>query len=196
MKNYRSLVYSTLALIMTFPALCNPLEVQNRQELHGRIVRVTDGDTVLLIDDDNNQIKIRLASIDAPESKMSYGLAARTYLADLVLDKEVIAITRKTDRYGRTIATLMQGAKDVNLAMVKAGMAWHYKEYAREQSETQSVAYSIAEIDARIQRIGLWQQEKSMAPWDWRHSRREILKDLGVPKPFIFHDIKVQKDQK
>lgn len=139
--------------------------------LQGQVVRVSDGDTVTLQTQDST-IKIRLAGIDAPETKMAYGATARAYLADLVLDKEVIAITRKKDRYGRTVATLMLGEKDVNLAMVQAGMAWHYKQYAREQTEAQAVSYAQSEIVARDQGHGLWQHEKPMPPWEWRHTTR------------------------
>ena len=147
--------------------------------LQGQVVRVSDGDTVTLQTHDST-IKIRLAGIDAPETKMAYGATAKAYLADLVLDKDVIAITRKKDRYGRTVATLMLGTKDVNLAMVQAGLAWHYKQYVREQSEPQAVAYAQSEIDARTQAHGLWQDEKPMAPWEWRHSRAAMFKGLSL----------------
>jgi endonuclease YncB( thermonuclease family) len=79
---------------------------------------------------------------------MQYGPAARSYLLDLVLDKQVVAVTQKKERYGRIVATLMLGTMDVNVAMVQAGMAWHYKQYLREQSEAQAVEYAQSEIVA------------------------------------------------
>ena len=145
--------------------------------LQGQVVRVSDGDTVTLQTHDST-IKIRLAGIDAPETKMAYGATAKAYLADLVLDKEVIAITRKKDRYGRTVATLMLGTKDVNLAMVQAGLAWHYKQYVRDQSEPQAVSYAQSEIVAREQTRGLWQHEKPTPPWEWRHARTATFNEL------------------
>lgn len=136
--------------------------------LEGRIVRVTDGDTVTLLDANNHQHKIRLAGIDAPESQMPYGRKAKTYLASLVLGQHVIAHVHKLDRYGRTIATLMLGAQDANLAMVQAGMAWHYKQYAEEQPRAEALAYAQAEEQARERCLGLWQDASPIAPWVWR----------------------------
>jgi len=140
--------------------------------LPGRIVRVTDGDTVTLQDEHQTLHKIRLAGIDAPESKMPYGQTATLFLTALVLGKELEAVTYKQDRYGRTIATLMLGAQDVSLAMIQAGMAWHYKHYAKEQPAAQAQAYAQAEVLARTQNLALWQDSDPDAPWDWRKSRR------------------------
>lgn len=140
--------------------------------LQGRIVRVMDGDTVTLLDERQTLHKIRLAGIDAPESAMPYGQKATLYLMSLVFGKDVEAVTYKQDRYGRTVATLMLGAQDINLAMVQAGLAWHYKRYAKEQPAAQARAYAQAEELARKQNLALWQESDPNAPWDWRKSRR------------------------
>lgn len=121
--------------------------------LQGRIVRVTDGDTVTLQDDHQALHKIRLAGIDAPESAMPHGQAATLFLTALVLDKEVEAVTYKQDRYGRTIASLMQGTQDINLAMIQAGLAWHYKQYAKVQPAAEARTYAQAEEIARAQHL-------------------------------------------
>ncbi len=41
----------------------------------------------------------------------------------------------KRDRYGRIVGKIEYKGLDVNLAMIKAGYAWHYKKYKREQSK-------------------------------------------------------------
>lgn len=140
--------------------------------LQGRIVWVTDGDTVTLMDERQFLHKIRLAGIDAPETAMPYGHHATLYLVSLVLGKNVDAVTYKQDRYGRTVATLMLGQQDVNLAMLQAGMAWHYKRYAKEQPAAEAQAYTQAEEMARTKNLALWQDSNPGAPWDWRKSRR------------------------
>ena len=140
--------------------------------LQGRIVWVTDGDTVTLLDERQTLHKIRLAGIDAPESAMPYGHQATLYLVSLVFEKNVEAVAYKQDRYGRTVATLMLGAQDVNLAMLQAGMAWHYKRYAKEQPAAEAQAYAQAEELARTKSLALWQDSDPSAPWDWRKSRR------------------------
>ncbi len=140
--------------------------------LQGRVVNVTDGDTVTLLDDQQVLHKIRLAGIDAPESAMPYGHEAGRFLAGMVLGKVVKAVTYKQDRYGRTIATLMVGKQDVNLAMIKAGLAWHYKHYAKDQPADEALAYEQAENSARAKHLALWQATAPTAPWGWRANRR------------------------
>lgn len=181
MKNYRRLVIASLAFALALPAVCEPLAVKEQlRDLRGRIVRVTDGDTVSLLDASNIQIKIRLAGIDAPESQMPYGSAARAHLVGLVLDKHVVAVTQKKDRYGRTVATLLHGTQDINLTMVQAGMAWHYKRYAHDQTQNQAANYAQSEQVARTEGRGLWQHEKPTPPWMWRKSQTQPLKATNL----------------
>lgn len=172
MKIYRRLLAAAMTLVMTMLLACVTSAAQvPPKELHGRIVRVTDGDTVTLEGTDNTRIKIRLAGIDAPESRMPYGHTAQAYLAGLVLNNEVVAVTQKQDRYGRTVATLLLGTQDINLTMVQVGMAWHYKRYAHEQPRNQAANYAQSELVARTEGLGLWQQEKPIPPWLWRKYR-------------------------
>ena len=42
-------------------------------ELKGKIIHISDGDTVHLLTDNKEKIKIRLNNIDAPESKQAFG---------------------------------------------------------------------------------------------------------------------------
>lgn len=155
-----------LLVLLQAAALAGPLV------LHGRIVRVTDGDTVTLLDEYQAQHKIRLAGIDAPESGMPYGQEATALLASLVLGQSVVAHARKQDRYGRSVATVTLNAQDVSLAMIQAGLAWHYRQYAAEQPKGEARAYAQAEERARTDGLGLWQDGDPVAPWDWRRKRR------------------------
>ena len=148
--------------------------------LQGRIVRVADGDTVTLLDERQTLHKIRLAGIDAPESAMPYGPQATLFLGSLVFGKDVEAVTYKPDRYGRKVATLMLGAQDVNLAMLQAGLAWHFKRYRKEQPAAQAQAYARAEELARTKNLALWQDSDASAPWDWRNRRRSRSPQTGV----------------
>lgn len=163
----------TLALLMAHTALA---ESAAKPALQGHIVRVSDGDSVTLLSE-SGTLRVRLAGIDAPESRMPYGREAKAHLAAMVLGKEVQAIVHKKDRYGRTIATLMLNTKDVNLAMLQAGMAWHYKQYEREQTASAAAAYAQSETKARTQGVGLWQLEMPIPPWEWRHIRTNATKN-------------------
>ena len=55
----------------------------------------------------------------------------------------------KVDRYGRKLGKVLLGSLDYNLVQVKRGLAWHYKQYQREQSPTDQQSYAAAEIEAR-----------------------------------------------
>ena len=140
--------------------------------LLGRVVGVTDGDTVTVLDATNTQYKIRLMGIDAPEKKMPFGQKSKEYLSDLVFNKQVEVEYSKRDKYGRTVGKILVEGVDANLEQVKAGLAWHYKQYQREQSPDDQLAYAQAEEQARAEMRGLWYDADPTPPWDWRKQQR------------------------
>lgn len=142
------------------------------QSLVGEVVAIADGDTLTVLDASRVQHKIRLAGIDAPERKQPFGQRSRQMLADLVFRKQVEVMTQKRDRYGRTIGKVMYRGHDVNLTLVSEGMAWHYKQYAREQDKPDREFYAKAEDKARAERRGLWADPQPIPPWSWRSGIR------------------------
>jgi endonuclease YncB( thermonuclease family) len=147
--------------------------------LMGRIVGISDGDTVTLLDANQRQYKIRLTGIDAPEKKMPFGQRSKEHLSDLVFNKDVQVETEKLDRYGRTLGKILFNRKDINLGMINAGLAWHYKKYQHEQSGSDRLLYAHAEDQARQQRNGLWRDPSPTPPWEWRNGAR-TKDDLAV----------------
>lgn len=140
--------------------------------LNGRVVGVSDGDTVTVLDDTNTQWKIRLLGIDAPEKKQAFGNRSKQSLSALVFNRQVVVEYGKKDKYGRTVGKILVGGVDANLEQVKAGMAWHYKKYQREQSEADRIAYAQAEDRARAGKVGLWLDLEPAPPWDWRKQQK------------------------
>jgi endonuclease YncB( thermonuclease family) len=140
--------------------------------LNGRVVGVSDGDTVTVLDDTNTQWKIRLLGIDAPEKKQAFGNRSKQSLSALVFNRQVVVEYGKKDKYGRTVGKILVGGVDANLEQVKAGMAWHYKKYQREQSEADRIAYAQAEDRARVGKVGLWFDSEPIPPWDWRKQQK------------------------
>lgn len=136
--------------------------------LQGRVVGVADGDTVTVLDATNTQFKIRLMGIDAPEKKQAFGQKSKEHLSELVFNKQVSVEYTKKDKYGRTVGKVIMDGVDVNLEQVKAGLAWHYKQYQREQSTQDIAAYILAEELARNETRGLWVDVEPMPPWEWR----------------------------
>ena len=136
--------------------------------LTGRVVKVTDGDTITVLDASKTQHTIRLAGIDAPERKQPYGEASRKHLASLIAGQAVTVNWKKLDKYRRIVGVITFNGQDVNLEQIRNGYAWHYKAYEREQSPADRQAYADAEREARAKRWGLWQDKNPMPPWEWR----------------------------
>lgn len=148
------------------------VQTSSAYELTGRIVSIADGDTVTLLDANLRQHKIRLSGIDAPEKRQPFGNRSRLHLGALVFGRQVTAHCPKEDRYKRALCRIEIDGVDANLAQLEAGMAWHYKAYAREQQAPDRRRYAQAEDRAREARQGLWTDRAPMAPWDFRKARK------------------------
>ena len=138
----------------------------------GHVVGVADGDTITVLDKHKVQHKVRLMGIDAPEKSQPFGKVSRQHLAARVFSKAVTIEYAKLDRYRREIGKVLVSGVDANLEQVEAGLAWHYKKYAREQTAKDRAAYSLAEERARSLKVGLWRDDEPIAPWDFRRSQR------------------------
>jgi endonuclease YncB( thermonuclease family) len=126
------------------------------------------------------QVRVRLAGIDAPEKGQPFGQRAKQVMSDLVFGKPARLDCIKTDRCGRSMCNLWLapavagGAPtlDAGLAMITQGMAWWYRAYAREQTPEARGQYEFAEQEARDKRAGLWGDPEPVPPWEWRKVRR------------------------
>ncbi len=158
-KRLQALI-GALALLLAWPLAGEILE--------GRVVAVTDGDTVKVLTAELVEERVRLATIDAPERKQPFGSASKAHLSDLVFGREVVVDWHKRDRWGRIIGVVLVDGRDAGLEQIGAGLAWHYTDYAREQSEADRERYARSEIDARAEALGLWSEEGPIPPWEWR----------------------------
>lgn len=135
----------------------------------GKVVGVTDGDTITFVDTSNRQYKVRLAAIDAPEKAQAFGSHSRENLSNLVFGKFVTVDWAKKDRWGRVVGKVLVAEQDANLLQLRAGLAWHYKAYASEQTEVDRADYARAELSARTRRAGIWSTNNPVPPWEYRH---------------------------
>jgi endonuclease YncB( thermonuclease family) len=166
-----------IPLILYSPALADTLQ--------GKVVKVADGDTVTIVDDNGKKHRIRLAGIDAPEKDQPYGDVSTQGLVELVSDKTVTIEYEKRDRYKRIVGKVLVDPLgevfcmaldcvkkiDAGLEQIKAGLAWHYKKYQGEQSKEDRKAYSEAEGAARQKQLGLWRDKDLIPPWEWRRRK-------------------------
>ncbi len=113
------LIASVFLVFLSIPAFGDTLT--------GKVVKITDGDTLYVLDANYKDHKIRLAGIDAPERRQAYGLASRNHLLSIVAGKQVRVEYQKRDRYGRIVGKVLLDGIDVCLEQVKAGFACHYK---------------------------------------------------------------------
>lgn len=128
-------------------------------------IKVSDGDTIKVRLDDDSVEKVRLYGVDCPEKRQSFGREATQFTKDMVSGKTVNISPVTTDKYGRTVAWVYVDGKCLDKELLKAGLAWHYKEYSEEEE------LAILEEEARAKKIGLWQEPNPTPPWEWRHSR-------------------------
>lgn len=134
----------------------------------GRVVLVSDGDTITVLDNLNTQHKIRLAGIDAPEKTQAFGNVSKRSLSELVYGKQVDVEWSKKDRYGRTLGRVIIGTLDVNLEQIRRGMAWFYIKYQNEQTAQDRLDYAGAQDYAQQAGLGLWSNYNPTPPWDYR----------------------------
>jgi len=161
-------IHSLAALALLAVFACDALAAT----LAGRVVGVSDGDTVTVLSAENRRFKIRLSGIDAPEKKQPFGTFAKTTLARQLFGQPVIVEWSKTDRYGRIVGKVEVNGVDANLEQVREGSAWVYTQYLRELPIEDRNLYLQAERQAKAQRRGLWHDEQPEPPWQWRRDKR------------------------
>jgi endonuclease YncB( thermonuclease family) len=137
-------------------------------EITGRVIGITDGDTLTVLDEAQHQTRVRLAEIDTPESRQPFGNRARQTLSELTFGKSVRVVVQDMDRYNRTVGRVYAGPTDVNAEMVRQGAAWVYRRYNRDPSLLR------LEQEARVARLGLWAlpEAERTPPWEWRDGVR------------------------
>ncbi|WP_289058686.1 thermonuclease family protein [uncultured Flavobacterium sp.] len=132
----------------------------------GKVIKIKDGDTIVVLDSKNNQTTLRLAEVDCPESSQDFGKKAKSFTADLVALKIITYKVVDTDRYGRSIAKVYYDNKYLSAEIIKSGYGWHYKKYSN------SAELSNLESVAKSKRIGLWADKNCIAPWDFRKNKK------------------------
>lgn len=163
-------------------------------EISGKVIAISDGDTVKILLDSHSQITVRLANIDAPESSchqrsderfeacveesQPFSKAARHALARMIFGRDVVLSLEKNsldlskDRYQRTVATIYLDGEDINYKMVRAGYAWFEHGYGKRNLTAERYQeYAEAETQARNAVSGLWADSNPVPSWEFRHRK-------------------------
>lgn len=134
-----------------------------------KVVSITDGDTFRGLTEDRKEIRYRVHGIDAPERGQPFSRKSKEYLSDLIYNKTVgIIVEKEEDRYGRPVVWVYTpDGKDVSAEMIRAGMAWHYKDYSDDEK------YASLEKEAKNDRVGLWSDPHPVMPSELRKNQRQ-----------------------
>jgi len=134
--------------------------------LSGKVVSVKDGDTIHILMN-RTTYKIRLDGIDCPEKNQAFGTQAKAFTSNMVFGKVVRVETQGQDRYGRWLGKVYTSdGRSLNLALLRAGLAWHYKQYNKDKK------LAKLENEARAKGLGLWSQKRPTPPWEFRHKKK------------------------
>lgn len=161
--NAAKLMHSTLTTLL----LLVVYSIAYADNISGRIVGISDGDTLTLLDETNTQHKIRLAAIDAPERAQPFGNRSKQQLSELCFKQPTIVEVVDKDRYGRSVGVVMCNGVNANEVMLTSGMAWVYRQYAQGFEY-----YDALEHEAKANQVGLWIDSDPIPPWEWRKAKR------------------------
>lgn len=130
----------------------------------GEVVKIVDGDTLHVLTQAKEQVKIRLAEIDTPERKQPYYQKAKQALADRVFRETIDVEIVDWDRYGRAVGKINLNGEHINAWMVAKGHAWVYRQYSDDPKML------VLEVEAQAKKLGLWSLSESekIPPWEWR----------------------------
>jgi micrococcal nuclease len=135
-----------VALFLSCVAIASPAVA----DFAAKVVGVSDGDTLTVLRD-QSQVRIRLYGIDCPETGQDFGSRAKQFTSELAFGKIVTVVPRATDGYGRVVAdVVLPDGRVLNEELVKAGLAWWYRKYARNIG-----TLSQLEAEAREAKRGL-----------------------------------------
>lgn len=130
------------------------------------VIAVSDGDTLTArcgAPGAYQKVKVRIAAIDAPESRQAFGQLSRKNVVRLCFKQKATLQRLEIDHYGRTVANVRCGDTDVATAQVRSGLAWVYTPYASTHP-----ALEPLQRQARTSSTGLWAQRRPLPPWEYR----------------------------
>ena len=154
--------WSALLTLALLSDSCRTETKPKPRELTLQAVHIADGDT-FEGRDGSQTYRIRLHGIDAPEKGQDFSRKSRETLGRLCKNGPLKAVIVQKDRYGRWVCEVFdKDGQSVNKAMVREGMAWHFKRYSSDREVAR------LESEARSARIGLWSLEDPIAPWIYR----------------------------
>lgn len=152
--------FINLFLVISFPAFIS-------SQVKAKVVKIKDGDTIVVLEEGNIETTLRLAEVDCPESGQPFGKNAKQFTSSQVFGKTINYYKTTSDRYGRTIAKVYyDNNKYLSAEIIKAGYGWWYYQYSTDKN------LGKYQEKAKNQKFGLWQDKNAMFPQDWRKQKK------------------------
>ena len=136
----------------------------------GRVIYVSDGDTIKVKSSSGYVTTIRLQGIDCPEKNQVGGQAAKNFVQERANGCMVEVDPKYQDQYGRTVGVVwMTSTTSLNEMLVAAGHAWVYSQYC---TDTICDRWLYLQEQAAKKGLGLWSRDNPTPPWEWRKMMR------------------------
>lgn len=134
------------------------------KKMTAEVIKVYDGDTMTL-QNGEDKLRVRFFGIDAPELKQEYGKESREHLLKMCpLGSKAELSIKETDKYNRLVAIINCNGYNLNKEQVAKGYAWAYTDY--------SFAYYTNQFNAKMKKLGLWEQDNPIEPKEWRRLQK------------------------
>lgn len=168
-----------VALACLIPIVVAPAQAAEARPW-GTVRSVTEGKLLIIDSPDRGQIQVRLYAVDLPQlpRTTSVGVSlegqpfaqeAAGYVRDLLLGRQVQIDTYGKDRAGRWLSVVWLGEINVNLTLVKEGLAWVDR---APKTAAVRAPLEVAERQARVGKYGLWALPDPEPPWEYRKRHR------------------------
>ena len=174
------IVHLLFFLFLSLPVVLSSTVHSDQRTIEGIVTKISKGNTIQVLTDNQTKLRVRLAGIDCPEtSKISlktgkvnkpgqpFADEAAIFTGRMVAGKRVKLVAYGPDRYQRILAFVFVGGVNVNLELVKAGLAEVYRVKGAVGAHRREL--ERAESEARIARRGMWAQgDKYESPAEYR----------------------------
>ncbi len=121
--------------------------------VEGKVIKVVDGDTIILLTKDNKRKRVNLVAVDASSRQD----AARRLLSGLVMNRSISVLVNPSKIKAAIIVGVVRAEeKDVNRELLEAGAVRYHEPKSYSVSRYTACVYRIVERQAREAKRGLW----------------------------------------
>jgi endonuclease YncB( thermonuclease family) len=123
--------------------------------VEGKVIKIVDGDTIILLTKDNKRKRVNFVAVDAAAGQ----IVARSFLSPLLLNRLVSVLVNPSNiKSGTVVGVIHFQERDVNRELLEAGVVRYHEPESYSVSSYTACVYRIVEREAREAKRGLWQR--------------------------------------